>query len=119
MSQLALIFDQPTPAYTVEHARAAGQEAGERAAAKAQRQDDGFRERAAAFVLGYLQQHGTSSGELITDAAKLAGIKPADDRAFGPVYATLARAGKIVAAGFCARRKGHGTAGGRLWRLAA
>ncbi len=119
MSQLALIFDAPpAPAYTVQHARAAGEVAGERAADKAERADDGFRERAQAFVLGYLAQHGTSSGELMTDAAKLAGIKPPDDRAFGPVYAVLARRGMIVAAGFCARRKGHGTAGGRVWRLA-
>lgn len=119
MSQLALIFDAPPPpAYTVEHARAAGAVAGERAADKAQRLDDGFRERAKAFVLGYLAQHGASSGELMTDAAKLSGIKPPDDRAFGPVYATLARSGQIVAPGFCARRKGHGTAGGRVWRLA-
>lgn len=119
VSQLALIFDAPPqPAYTVAHARAAGAAAGERAADKAERADDGFRERAQAFVLGYLAQHGTSSGELMTDAAKLAGIKPHDDRAFGPVYAVLARRGLIVAAGFCARRKGHGTAGGRVWRLA-
>ncbi len=119
MTQLALIFDAaPPPAYTVAHARAAGEVAGQRAADKAERADDGFRERAQAFVLGYLAQHGASSGELMTDAAKLAGIKPPDDRAFGPVYAVLARRGLIVAAGFCARRKGHGTAGGRVWRLA-
>ena len=119
MTQYALIFDAPpAPAYTVAHARQAGAVAGERAADKAERQDDGFRHRAQGFVLGYLAQHGASSGELMTDAAKLAGIKPADDRAFGPVYATLARRGLIVAAGFCARRKGHGTAGGRVWRLA-
>lgn len=118
MTQLALIFDAPpAPAYTVAHARAAGAEAGDRAADRAERQDDGFRERAAAFVLAYLAQHGISSGELITDAAKLAGIRPPDDRAFGPVYAALARRQQIVAAGFCARLKGHGTAGGRLWRL--
>jgi hypothetical protein len=119
MSQLALIFDAPpAPAYTVADARKAGDIAGERAADKAERLDDGFRERAQQFVLGYLKQHGASSGELMTDAAKLAGIRPLDDRAFGPVYATLARKGLIVAAGFCARRKGHGTAGGRVWRLA-
>lgn len=117
MNQLALIFDQPPPR-DYAPARAAGARAGKLAADKAERLDDGFRERAAAFVLGYLAQHGISSGELVTDAAKLAGIRPPDDRAFGPVYATLARKGRIVAAGFCARRKGHGTAGGRLWRLA-
>lgn len=119
MSQLALFFEPAPPrAYTVAQARAAGDMAGQRAADKAERLEAGFRERAAAFVLGYLAQHGISSGELVTDAAKLAGIKPPDDRAFGPVYASLSRKGRIVSAGFCARRKGHGTAGGRLWRLA-
>jgi hypothetical protein len=116
VNQQALNFD--APAYTVRQARAAGEEAGQRAADKAERLDDGFRERAQAFVLAYLKQHGVSSSEMITDAAKLAGIKPHEDRAFGPVYATLARTGKIVTAWFCARRKGHGSAGGRLWRLA-
>lgn len=118
MNQLALIFD-PAPPRNHAAARKAGERAGNLAADKAEREANGFRERATAFVLGYLQQHGVSSGELITDAAKLAGIKPPDDRAFGPVYATLARKGRIVAAGFCMRRKGNGTAGGRLWRLAA
>lgn len=117
MSQLSLIFE-PVPARSYTTARKAGDLGGKLAADKAERHDDGFRDRATAFVLGYLQQHGVSSSELITDAAKLAGIKPPDDRAFGPVYATLARKGRIVAAGFCMRRKGNGTAGGRLWRLA-
>lgn len=118
MTQLALIFDAaPPPAYTVAQARAAGAVAGERAADKAERADDGFRERAQAFVLGYLAQHGPSSGEDITDAAVMAGIKPAELRAFGPVYAALARRGLIVCVGYCARRRGHGTAGGRRWSL--
>lgn len=119
MTQLALIFDAaPPPAYTVAQARAAGSVAGELAADKAERMDDGFRERAHAFVLGYLAQHGPSAGEDITDAAVMAGIKPAELRAFGPVYATLARRGLIACVGYCARRRGHGTAGGRVWRLA-
>ena len=100
-------------------ARQQGAVMGELAADRAERADPTFRERAQAHVLAYLKDHGTSSGELITDACKLAGIRPPDDRAFGPVYAGLARKGMIVSAGFCARRKGHGTAGGRLWRLAA
>jgi hypothetical protein len=118
--QMSLLFDavQTPRAYTVADARKAGDVAGNRAADRTERADGGFRESAQAFVLGYLAQHGVSSGELITDAAKLAGIRPPDDRAFGPVYGTLSRSGKIVAAGFCARVKGHGTAGGRLWRLA-
>ena len=119
MSQSALIFDAPpAPAYTVAQARAAGERAGNKAADKAESQAPGFCEAAEAFVLGYLQQHGPTSGEVITDAAKLAGIRPREDRAFGPVYGTLARQGRIKCAGFCIRRKGRGTAGGRVWALA-
>lgn len=118
MNQLAIDFDAPAPVYTVAQARAVGAEAGGRAADRAERADEGFGERAAAFIRGYLAQHGASSGEVVTDAAKVAGIRPPDDRAFGPIYAALARRGQIVAVGFCVRRKGRGTAGGRVWRLA-
>lgn len=118
MSQLALIFDAPpAPAYTVARARADGEVQGQRCADRAERQDDGFRERAAAFVLGYLAQHGVSSGELITDAAKLAGIRPPDARAFGPIYAKLLRDKRIKRVGECARRHGHGTRGGSVYAL--
>lgn len=112
--QLAIDFD--TPALPV--AQALGEIGMKRALDRAEADEPGFSERAQAFVLEYLRVHGVSSGELITDACKLAGIKPPDDRAFGPVYSKLARAGFIEPAGFCARRKGHGTSGGRLWRLA-
>ena len=117
MTQLSLIFDAPPPR-SVAPARAEGERACRRAADRAERANAGFREAAAAFICGYLAQHGVSSGELITDACKLSGIRAPDDRAMGPVYAALARAKKIEPAGFCARRKGHGSAGGRLWRLA-
>lgn len=102
---------------SLDLARAEGDRMGNMAADRAERADAGFRAKASSFVLDYLQRHGVSSGELITDAAKLAGIVPPDDRAFGPVYGSLARKGRIAFAGFCARRKGHGTAGGRLWKL--
>lgn len=117
MNQLALIFDPASPRNHAA-ARKAGERAGNLAADKAEREATGFRERAEAFVCGYLKQHGVSSGELVTDAAKLAGIKPPDDRAFGPVYKSLARRGLIAQAGWCLRRKGNCTGGGRLWRLA-
>jgi hypothetical protein len=77
-----------------------------------------FREKAELFTLEYLAGCESASSETITDAARKAGIVPHDDRAFGPVYFSLSRAGKIVKAGVCARRKGHGTSGGTLWRLA-
>lgn len=106
MSQLAIDFTA---------ARAMGTAAGERCADKAELVVDGFRERAAAFVLAYLAQHGISSGELINDAAALAGIRPPDARAFGPVYAKLLRDEKIRRVGECARRRGHGTRGGSIY----
>lgn len=112
--QLAIDFD--TPALPV--AQAMGEIGMKRALDHAEADEPGFSERAQAFVLEYLRVHGVSSGELVTDACKLAGIKPAEDRAFGPVYAVLARRKQIEFAGFCARRKAHGTSGGRLWRLA-
>jgi hypothetical protein len=78
-----------------------------------------FLERARAFVLSYLATHGPSSGEDITNACKTSGIRPleGDDRAFGPVYMALARGSQIVKAGYCQRKKGHGTSGGNVWRI--
>lgn len=80
-----------------------------------------FMAAAKAFVLAYLEQHGPTSGEIVTDACRAAGIRPAkaDDRAFGAVYMGLARAGLIVKHGYCERRKGHRCAGGIIWRHAA
>ena len=105
------------PASLTAIARKRGARLGGLAADRAEREVGDFKDRAAKFVLIYLAAHGVSSGELITDACKLSGIRPPDDRAFGPVYASLARANQIECAGFVARRKGHGTSGGRLWRL--
>lgn len=76
-----------------------------------------FRLKAEEFVLEFLKK-GPASSESITDAARAVGIIPQDDRAFGPVYMSLAKAGKIIKSGECARKKGHGTAGGNIWRLA-
>ena len=76
-----------------------------------------FRERAKAFVLNYLREHGEKPGEDITDACVKAGIVPHDDRAFGPVYMALARKGLIEKCGLVVRRRGHGTTGGNVWRL--
>ena len=117
MSQLALIFDAPpAPAYTVAHARAQGERMGNLAADKAEAERAGFRAAAEAFVLAYLQQHGPSSGEDITAAMVLAGIKPKDKRAFGPVYQALASKKQIQCLrSDLPRRLGHGTTGGKLW----
>lgn len=78
----------------------------------------GFVEHAKTYVLGYLAKHKLASSEILTDACKLAGIKPEkDDRAFGPVYAALQREKAIKRVGSCARNKGHGSAGGNVWAL--
>ncbi len=76
-----------------------------------------FREQACEFVTAYLSDHGETPGERITEACKAAGIIPHDDRAFGPVYQRLSRAGVIEIVGQCRRLRGHGTGGGNVWRL--
>lgn len=113
MTQLALFSSNPAPTVPsyLEDRDAAMRRVIEYAGKR-------FRDQARAFVLDYLGRHGESAGEEITDACKAAGIVPHDDRAFGPVYHGLAKAGLIVKAGVCERRKGHGTSGGNVWRLA-
>jgi hypothetical protein len=69
------------------------------------------------FFLNYLAAHRQATGEDLTDAAKRAGHIPHDDRAFGPIFASLARAGAIRVLDFSERRKGHGTAGARVWQI--
>jgi hypothetical protein len=101
-------------------ARKRGERLGELAADRASADMADFRERGREFVLAYLRQYGATSGEVITDAMKMAGIRPQDDRAFGPIYAYLAneKRRQIVCVGLVPRVKGHGTAGGRVWALA-
>lgn len=69
------------------------------------------------FFIDYLSKHGQASGEDLTDAAKNAGYVPHDDRAFGPIFASLARSRIIRVLDFAERRKGHGTSGARVWAL--
>jgi len=90
----------------------------DRVTARAERTDVLFSGKATTFILHYLQVNGATSSEKITDACKRAGIIPPDDRAFGPIYLSLARAGLIIKTGVCIRKKGHGTSGGNIWRLA-
>ncbi len=85
--------------------------------ANAEEQSPGFVDRAAAFVLERLAS-GPESGEELTLACKRAGIVPHDDRAFGPVYMRLSRRKLIVKAGSVPRMRGHGAAGGNVWKLA-
>lgn len=109
-------FDFDTP--PAEQARAVGQVAADNAEQRAEHREPGFSERAAKHILFSLSHLIEASGEALTDLCKRDGITPPDDRAFGGVYARLVREGRIRCVGFVSRAKGHGTAGGRVWRLA-
>jgi hypothetical protein len=99
-------------------ARAAGEKAADACQAKAEAA--GWdREAAKVVVMSALgRAGGPLSGEQLVNECIAAGIVPHDTRAFGPVIASLARAGRIEAVGFAVRQKGHGTAGARLWAIA-
>lgn len=99
-----------------ERARDAGTKAGE--ACKAKAEAAGFDSDAAKAVVmaSLLRAGGPLSGEQLVNECIAAGIVPHDARAFGPVIASLARVGSITTVGFAARKKGHGTAGARLWK---
>jgi hypothetical protein len=96
---------------------AAGHAAAEACAAKAERTTRYSRTVAAAAVLEVLADGVARSGEQLVDHCQRLGIVPHDSRAFGAVFGKLKRDGLIEEAGFVARAKGHGTAGGRLWRI--
>lgn len=84
---------------------------------KAEAACPGFVWKAQQVTVKLLHAFGQASSEELTDAIKACGLKPHDDRAFGAVYQGLARAERIRVVDSCARRKGHGTAGGRVWAL--
>lgn len=77
-----------------------------------------FRIEATQFVRNYLSDGRHEVGEIIVDAAKEAGIKPHNDKAFGPVFMMMSRSGEIIRVGFKPRRKGHLAPGASIWRLA-
>lgn len=95
--------------------REKGEEAAEACTSKAEEVADFDREGCRKFMLGWLARWGDMSGEALTDAAKVHGFHPHDERAFGAVFGSLSRRGLIRCVGFCPRQKGHGTAGGRIW----
>lgn len=120
--QLHLDLDPPKsmqPAIALAIAQAQGHDAMDRAEAKAKAIDPQFIERAATHMLQYLMVHGISSGEILTDSCKLAGIRSTDDRHFGPVFRTLIRRGLIKWWGDARRVKGHASRGGSLYILVA
>lgn len=102
-------------------ARERGECAGQACATKAARVTQFNTETARTFVLEYLAVHGASWGEDVVDAAVLS-RRPAlighDGRAWGPVFSTLAKRGRIRclrADGI--RRHGNGCSGARQWAL--
>ncbi|MBX3653225.1 MAG: hypothetical protein KF686_03510 [Ramlibacter sp.] len=100
------------------NARADGAEAAGRCADKAERvEDPEFRQKARAAILEHLRVVREASGEVLTDVAVAKGARCHDTRAFGAVFAKLARDGMIRTVGYCARTRGHGTSGGRIWAL--
>lgn len=105
------------PAVALAIARAHGNDAIDRCEAKAQAIAPGFVDAASLHMLAYPRAHGTSSGELLTDSCKLAGICSSDDRHFGAVFRSLIRRGLIRWAGECRRVKGHASRGGSLYCL--
>lgn len=98
---------------TLDFAREQGRRGQLRAQVRAEHARPSFTADAAAFMWAHLAL-GPASGEDLTDAAKAAGLIPPDDRAFGAVFQMLLRRGVRVV-GQCPRRKGHGSAGGRIY----
>lgn len=109
--QFALDLSAPT----LKQARAAGDVGMARATEAAERRTPSFRERAEALILEKLRR-GPASGEDITDFVRAA-LPMKDGRALGSIYSSLARRALIEQADTCKRRRGHGTAGGIVWRL--
>lgn len=82
--------------------------------------DPSFGARAYAFIVAYVREQaatlGSVPGEQVTLAAQAVGIgADRDGRAFGAVFAKAIRTGDIRQVGWCARVKGHGCGGGRLY----
>lgn len=92
----------------------------QRGADKARTIDPAFVEQASRHMLAYLRANGVSSGELLTDSCKVAGIRSSDDRHFGAVFRALLdqRKPRIRWVGSCRRIKGHASRGGALYELA-
>lgn len=102
----------------VRSARKLGAEAAQKAADRADSEGPGFSERALEHIRQTMSRAAPDErirGEDIVNLAKVAGIRPPDDRAFGSIFAKAIRDGIIKPVGFAPRVKGHGTAGGRVY----
>ena len=78
----------------------------------------GFSDRLAAYFYAVLLSRGPQTGEQLTDAACEAGLVPGDARCCGRAFQVLLTIGAEIVPGVVVpRRRGHGTAGGRLYRV--
>ncbi len=109
------MHQQMQTAFDFSAVRALGHTGAALATDRAERESPGFTERARALILERLAQ-GPASGEDCTDYCRERGLQFKDGRALGSVYSSLRRSGLIEEAGSCKRRRGHGTAGGIVWR---
>jgi hypothetical protein len=99
-------------------ARKLGEEAANKAADRADQDAPGFSERALEHIRKTILTAAPDAqlrGEDIVNSAKVAGIRPPDDRAFGSIFSKAIRLGFIEPVGFAPRVKGHGTSGGRVY----
>jgi len=79
-----------------------------------------FSRKAREHIVAYLKANGSASGEDLTDSCKAADIVPHNDKAFGPVYMSLSRAGVIekdMSTPPGPRRKGHCSGVAWRWKL--
>lgn len=106
---------QPSSAYDrLMEAKAKGRRA---MAAVAKASGPDFQHRAYEFAVKFFREHGKASAEDCTEAMLAADIRPHDKRAVGHVYKRLVKNNVVTFAGNCARRMGHGAAGGRLYEV--
>lgn len=102
-------------ATTLAAARAAGQLGQHLATDRAERETPNFSARAEAAILAKLAT-GPASGEDLTDHVRASGVEFKDGRALGCVIGSMSRRNLIRVVGTCPRRRGHGTAGGLIWK---
>lgn len=102
---------------TLDFARRVGTRAMQAAASNADRREPKFSERAAAYMYSILATRGPMAGEALTDACIAAGFDVTETRAYGAAFRLLVdRMGARVVR-HCARRKGHGSAGGKVYGI--
>ena len=116
------LFDPPPPprppsSWYEPTPREIGKERGESCEAKAEIELMFDPIKAGCDAVLWLFEGGQASGEEIVDYLKSIGHRAGDDRAFGPLFARLAREELIQFVGYAARRKGHGTSGAKVWKV--